>query len=67
MAEQGLKIFDGLQSSPSQKAFCLFNIRTVRQNYISLNVPEYVLCYDESCQLHKAGSTALKQILTWHS
>jgi len=30
MAKQGLKVFDGWQSSSSQKTFCLFNIRTVR-------------------------------------
>lgn len=34
----------------------LLNIRAVRQNHISLNLPGYALYCDESFQPHKAGS-----------
>lgn len=46
-----------------RKHFVYFILRE-SDKITSLNVPDYALCYHESQQLHKASSTAQKQILT---
>lgn len=46
-----------------RKHFVYFILREL-DKITSLNVPDSDLCYHESHQLHKAGSTARKQILT---